>query len=60
VVDRVAPRSEGLRAGERTNPLSERLFQSAISAFDLYTVYLGDRLGLYKALTEGGPATSAE
>jgi 2-polyprenyl-3-methyl-5-hydroxy-6-metoxy-1,4-benzoquinol methylase len=28
--------------------------------FDLLTVYLGDRLGLYRALAGGGPATSAE
>jgi 2-polyprenyl-3-methyl-5-hydroxy-6-metoxy-1,4-benzoquinol methylase len=46
-------------SGERTNPLAERLFQSALGALDLLTVYLGDRLGLYQALAEG-PATSAE
>jgi len=45
---------------ERTNPLSQRLFQSAIAALDLFTVYLGNRLGLYRALAEGGPATSAD
>lgn len=45
--------------GERTNPLAERLFQSALGALDLFTIYLGDRLGLYRALAEG-PATSAE
>jgi len=46
--------------GERTNPLSQRLFRSAIGALDLFTLYLGNRLGLYGALAEGGPATSAE
>jgi precorrin-6B methylase 2 len=42
------------------SPLAERLFQSGLAMFDLLTVYLGDRLGLYRALHEGGPATSAE
>src|SRR5919198_2035844 len=45
--------------GERTNELAQRLFRSAIAAFDLYTVYLGDRLGLYRELAQG-PATPAE
>ncbi len=45
---------------ERTNPLAQRLFRSAIAALDLYALYLGDRLGLYAALAESGPATSAE
>jgi 2-polyprenyl-3-methyl-5-hydroxy-6-metoxy-1,4-benzoquinol methylase len=42
------------------NPLAERLFQSAMATLDLLTVYLGDQLGLYRALFEGGPATSTE
>jgi len=37
---------------ERTNPLAERLFQDAIATFDLLTVYLGERLGLYRVLAE--------
>ena len=40
--------------------LAERLFQDVVGALELYTVYLGDRLGLYRALDTGGPATSAE
>ena len=28
--------------------------------FDVMAVYLGDRLGLYRVLDDGGPATSAE
>ena len=31
-----------------------------MAALELYTVYLGERLGLYRALAEGGPATSTE
>jgi 2-polyprenyl-3-methyl-5-hydroxy-6-metoxy-1,4-benzoquinol methylase len=42
------------------NPLAERLFQSAMASLDLMTIYLGDQLGLYRALFEGGPATSTE
>jgi 2-polyprenyl-3-methyl-5-hydroxy-6-metoxy-1,4-benzoquinol methylase len=45
---------------ERTNPLAERLFQSAVAALDLYALYLGDQLGLYRALHEAGSATSTE
>jgi 2-polyprenyl-3-methyl-5-hydroxy-6-metoxy-1,4-benzoquinol methylase len=40
--------------------LAERLFQDAVGALELYTVYLGERLGMYQALAEGGSATSAE
>jgi 2-polyprenyl-3-methyl-5-hydroxy-6-metoxy-1,4-benzoquinol methylase len=40
--------------------LADRLFHDAIGALELYTVYLGERLGLYKALGEDGPATSSE
>jgi hypothetical protein len=29
-------------------------------ALELFTVYLGERLGLYRALDRDGPATSAE
>src|SRR3954453_922513 len=32
----------------------------AVSAFDLLSVYLGDVLGLYRALADKGPLTSAE
>src|SRR6266487_1099601 len=48
---------EGLEA---SRPLAERLRQSEMAALDLYVVYLGERLGLYRALAEGGPATSGE
>ena len=49
------------RPGEdRTNALVERLFKDAVGALELYTVYLGERLGLYRALSEKGPATSSE
>ena len=37
-----------------------RLFQDMVGALELFTVYLGERLGLYRALASGGPTTSAE
>jgi SAM-dependent methyltransferase len=47
-------------ADARRDELVERLFGSALGALDLLCVYLGDCLGLYKALAERGPSTSAE
>jgi 2-polyprenyl-3-methyl-5-hydroxy-6-metoxy-1,4-benzoquinol methylase len=46
------------QATERRDALVGRLFEAAISTMDLFTVYLGDRLGLYQALAELGPTTS--
>jgi 2-polyprenyl-3-methyl-5-hydroxy-6-metoxy-1,4-benzoquinol methylase len=37
-----------------------RLFEASLGMLDVMAVYLGDRLGLYRALHEGGPATAAE
>jgi hypothetical protein len=35
------------------------LFPATLGLFDIFSVYLGDRLGLYRALAEAGRATSA-
>ena len=43
-----------------TETLADRLFRDAAGALELYTIYLGERLALYRALHEGGPATSGE
>jgi 2-polyprenyl-3-methyl-5-hydroxy-6-metoxy-1,4-benzoquinol methylase len=40
--------------------LTARLRSDMVGALELFTVYLGERLGLYRALAAGGPATSAE
>jgi SAM-dependent methyltransferase len=40
--------------------LVERLSQAAVGTFDLYGVYLGDRLGLYGALADRGSLAPAE
>ena len=47
-------------AVDRTEALRERLFGNALGALELYTIYLGERLGLYRALAEGGAATSSQ
>lgn len=39
--------------------LAERLFSSTLGALDVASIHLGDRLGLYKALVQEGPLTSA-
>jgi 2-polyprenyl-3-methyl-5-hydroxy-6-metoxy-1,4-benzoquinol methylase len=43
-----------------TEALADRLFRDALGALELYTVYLGERLGLYQALHADGPATSTQ
>jgi 2-polyprenyl-3-methyl-5-hydroxy-6-metoxy-1,4-benzoquinol methylase len=40
--------------------LGERLFRDMVGALELFTVYLGERLGLYQALARDGAATSGE
>lgn len=42
------------------NDLSDRIFQHAVGALELYTMYIGERLGYYRALAADGPLTSAE
>jgi 2-polyprenyl-3-methyl-5-hydroxy-6-metoxy-1,4-benzoquinol methylase len=45
---------------QRRDALVERLFEATLGAFDLLTIYLGDRLGLYRALADRGPSTPRE
>jgi 2-polyprenyl-3-methyl-5-hydroxy-6-metoxy-1,4-benzoquinol methylase len=44
----------------KTEAFVERLFGAALGAVDIATVYVGDRLGLYRALEERGPLTPSE
>src|SRR5256885_3846627 len=41
-------------------PLADRLLRIEAGALELYSIYLGDRLGLYRALAGSGPLTPAE
>ncbi len=40
--------------------LVARIFEASLGMFEVMTVYLGDRLGLYAALRDGGPSTAPE
>ncbi|MEO8229590.1 MAG: methyltransferase domain-containing protein, partial [Chloroflexota bacterium] len=37
-----------------------RLFEASVGMFDIMSVYLGDRLGLYRALQDAGGATAGD
>ena len=45
---------------EQRDALAGELFEKIIGAMEVASVYLGDRLGLYQALAQGGPATPSE
>ena len=45
---------------DRTDTLAGRLFGAALGALEVYSVYLGAELGLYRALDERGPLVSGE
>src|SRR5262249_42853111 len=47
-------------AAAARDSLSERFFQAAIGALELCGVYIGDRLGLYRALADRRASTSSE
>ena len=46
--------------GRSAEALVSRLFESSMAMMEVMAVYVGDRLGLYRALRDGGPATAAE
>ncbi|CAA9404736.1 hypothetical protein AVDCRST_MAG82-409 [uncultured Rubrobacteraceae bacterium] len=52
--------SEAQAAEQRRDEFAEGLFEKIIGAMEVASVYLGDRLGLYRALADGGPTTPAE
>ena len=37
-----------------------RLFMASLGAFEVMTVYVGGKLGLYQSLRDDGPATPSE
>ena len=49
-----------ITAEDRATALAERVFNATIETMDLATIYLGDRLGYYRALRDLGEATPAE
>jgi len=40
--------------------LAERLFEASLNTFDIFAVYVGDRLDYYATLSAHGPLTSHE
>ncbi|HEY7034189.1 MAG TPA: methyltransferase domain-containing protein [Thermomicrobiales bacterium] len=50
----------GIDVVAQREALVERLFGATLATMDLFSVYLGDRLGYYQALAAGGPATSTD
>ena len=46
-----------LTAPDPTDALAERLFGATVGALELFSVYLGTELGLYRTLAEHGPLT---
>jgi 2-polyprenyl-3-methyl-5-hydroxy-6-metoxy-1,4-benzoquinol methylase len=47
-------------AAERRDALVGKLFSGGVEALDLLSVYLGDQLGLYRALADRGALTPSE
>ena len=47
-------------AAAKRDALIDHLLQATYGVWDIFAVYLGDRLGLYRALTEIEPATAGE
>jgi len=46
--------------GARIESIQEKLFDAARGTFDLATLYVGDRMGWYRALADHGAMTSTE
>ncbi len=40
--------------------IAGRLYEAMLGGFDLFAVYIGDRLGFYRSLASDGPATSSQ
>ncbi len=45
---------------EQRGALVERLFHGGIAVLEMLSIYVGDRLGLYRALAQDGPARSSQ
>jgi 2-polyprenyl-3-methyl-5-hydroxy-6-metoxy-1,4-benzoquinol methylase len=45
---------------EQRDRFMTKFLQDAVGAFNIFAIYLGDRLGLYRALAENGPCTPRE
>jgi hypothetical protein len=48
------------RISQQRDSFIDRFHQDVSGTFDIFTIYIGDRLGLYRALVEGWPSTASE
>jgi SAM-dependent methyltransferase len=51
---------DGTAGPGRTEALAQRLDRNTLATLELYTIYLGERLGLYRALADAGWVSSSE
>ena len=51
--------AESVAAAQR-DQLVERLLKSVAGVFDIFSIYLGERLGFYHVLAKSGPSTARE
>jgi 2-polyprenyl-3-methyl-5-hydroxy-6-metoxy-1,4-benzoquinol methylase/predicted transcriptional regulator len=45
---------------EKRGALVERIFHSGIAVLEMLSIYVGDKLGLYRALAQSGPSSTSE
>src|SRR6267143_1191331 len=45
---------------EQRGALVDRIFHGGIAMLEMLSIYVGERLGLYRTLADGGPATASE
>jgi 2-polyprenyl-3-methyl-5-hydroxy-6-metoxy-1,4-benzoquinol methylase len=45
---------------EQRGALVERIFRNGIAVLEMLSIYVGDKLGLYRALAQSGPSTASE
>jgi len=60
IVDVESPEPDPEGAGALQEAFCGRLFEATLGALEMCSIYLGDRLDLYRALHEGGPSTQEE
>lgn len=56
----MTPGDVAVKDEKTADALVGRLFEASLGMMDVLSVYLGDRLGLYRALHDGGRATAGE
>lgn len=56
----ISDRQSANATAQQRDAFVERLLGSLSGMFTIFTVYIGDRLGLYRALAQGGPSTAVE